>query len=535
MEEFLRALYDDLPDGAWWYLWTLSADHKAKATYWMQGMSRTADVLSAVGPVHVYYPICWAAEQGKPNQRISADGIQPAGLIGLVCDLDFQSPDKPHAPPGETEALLLAERFPLVPTYCVHSGHGLQLGWLFKEPWAFDTPQERQQAADLSRSWAYTLMSIASKQSCEMDAVHDLPRVMRLPGTWNVKDPDRPIQTVLRWLDNDQRYNPHEFDEYLVEIPTLPKTPLPNVDMDACFPLEKHEALLQASADYAEVWTREERIGDGSCSAYDWELAKFTVWAGWSDDEIAALIRENQRQHGNKPGKDRDNKYIARTIAKCRDKYQEEVSEQRAVEVIEDEHADRDKRIAGLARRFDIPLTNIQFVLGDPAIVRLWVGGKPADVPATRMTTQPEFAAQITSVAKKVPKPVDKKDENGWRHYANTILALAETIDAGPDATTDGAFTDIVAAFIESRGAREVERGEVLTSTAPFTREGRVWFRLTDFAQYQRMHGDRLAQNALVQRLKLLGAEQKHHKVKRRNETTTVRFYGIPVERLRDE
>jgi hypothetical protein len=411
MEAFLRALYDDLPDGAWWYLWTLSADHKNKTTHWVTAVESACSALSTVNLAHVYYPVCWAASQGKPSQRISADGIQPAGLIGLVCDLDFQSADKPHAPVGETEALLLAERFPLVPTYCVHSGHGLQLGWLFKEPWAFDTPQECRQAADLSRSWAYTLMSIATRNSCELDAVHDLPRVMRLPGTWNVKDPDNPIQAELRWLDSDQRYNPHEFDEYLVEIPTSTRTPLPSVDLDADFPLEKHESLLQASTDYADVWSRTERVGDGSCSAYDWELAKFTVWAGWSDDEIAALIRENQRQHGNKPGKDRDNKYIARTIAKVRDKYQEEAAETKAVETLTDDHSTRDEVIDSLARKFDIELTNIQFINGDPAMVRLWVSGKPADIPATRLTNQNEFLSQVTSVARKIPKPIGTKED----------------------------------------------------------------------------------------------------------------------------
>jgi hypothetical protein len=539
MEEFLRALYDDLPAGAWWYLWTLSADQRTKATYWVQSVTDAVDVAQRLEPVHVYYPICWAAQCGNAKERVKShrehdSDILPAGIIGLVADVDFHSADHPHAPPCETDALFLCEKFPLPPTYCVHSGHGLHLGWLFKEPWAFGTPQECQTAAELSRSWAYTLMSIASKHSYELDAVHDLSRVMRLPGTYNVKDPERPVRAELRWMDDTQRYNPDEFSPYLVDVPTLSKTPLPAIDLGADFPTAKHEALLDVSPEYAETWRHTRRFEhDNSCSAYDWHLAKFAVWAQWTDDEIAALIRENQREHGTKHGKDLDNKYIGRTIARARDAFQEEAAQHRAAEVIEDDHAGRDKQIQALATMFDIELTNIQFVNGDPAIVRLWVGGKPADVLATRMTTPAEFMAQITSVAKKMPRPLSKTDKQGWRHYVNTMLTVAETIDAGPDATVDGSFRDLLTAFLEIRGVREVERGELLTSTAPFHRDGRVWFRLEDFTQYERMHGDRSPRKVLVQRLKIMGAEPRHHKLRRNgrgDSSTTARFYGVPEQ-----
>jgi len=535
MQVFLKALYDDLPEGAWWYIWTLSADHKVKTTHWVRSVDEALSIAQSCISVHVYYPIAWATARGTPYQRVKADdGILPAGIVGLVADVDFASADKPHAPPDDIAALLLAERFPLRPTYCVHSGHGLQFGWLFKEPWSFDSDAERDKAAELSRAWAYTLTTIASKHSYELDSVHDLPRVMRLPGTTNVKDPARPLPVELRWLDDEQRYNPEDFREYLVEMPTVPRTALPEVDLGADFPTAKHELLMEADPDYKATWQHTRRFErDNSCSQYDWELARYAVWANWSDNEIAALIRENQRQHGNKPGKATDNKYIARTIARARDSRKQEENRHRAAETLEDDHAGEDDRIRALAVRFEIPLTHVQFINGDPALLRLWVGGRPADIPATQLTTQQVFLAQVTSVARFVPRPVAQKEKPSWRDLANQMLAVAEVIDAGTDATIDGALTSVLSSFIEARGARQIDAGELLPSTAPFKRDGYVWFRLEEFAQYDHMHGERTPRRTLVQRLKLLGGEPRVHKVKHRQKgSTTARFYGVPEDKV---
>lgn len=58
----------------------------------------------------------------------------------------------------------------------------------------------------------------AGKSGYTIDAVHDLARILRPPGTINGKD-GAPVQTYIL-EQNDKRYNPNDFDEYFATIDT---------------------------------------------------------------------------------------------------------------------------------------------------------------------------------------------------------------------------------------------------------------------------------------------------------------------------
>jgi len=312
-EAFLAALYGDIDPSYWWYLWTLSADGETKTTHWFSGpdVERAVTLVNASQHRHVYYPVAIAAQRGTAAQRTSANegGIPPAALLGPVADVDI---GKGGVPPTEDAALAFIESWPLRPTYCVHSGHGLQTAWLFKEPWAFPSVAEAQA---LTYGWAQHVDRLGEGRGYHLDSVWDVARVMRVPGSMNVKGEPLPVRVV--WFDDDCRYNPEDFAPYMLDAPTMAAARA--VELGTELPIEKLELLCEADPDFAATWDHTRRLPrDNSCSGYDMALASKAVQAGWSDEEIAALIRENQRRHGNKPGKDTDNKYIARTIDKAR-------------------------------------------------------------------------------------------------------------------------------------------------------------------------------------------------------------------------
>ena len=64
-------------------------------------------------------------------------------IPGLWLDLDYQSPGahktRHPLPPTKEAALSLLDVAPYKPSLIVHSGHGLQIYWLFKELAGFDT------------------------------------------------------------------------------------------------------------------------------------------------------------------------------------------------------------------------------------------------------------------------------------------------------------------------------------------------------------------------------------------------------------
>lgn len=139
---------------------------------------------------------------------------------GVWLDLDIQGPahktDK--LPASLEEALDLIKEFPIEATFLVHSGHGLQAWWLFKEPWIFETPQERQECADLVKRFQVTMQEKAKKHVWEIDSTFDLARVLRLPGTFNRKLEPEPVRVIH---ESHNRYNPYDFEDYLIDVSYL--------------------------------------------------------------------------------------------------------------------------------------------------------------------------------------------------------------------------------------------------------------------------------------------------------------------------
>lgn len=538
--DYLRALYQHLPEHAWFYIWTLGATDKA--THWFpaetldSSLAKAAALANDTTHANVYYPIGYYAERLSSNARGTEQEI--AGIVGYVADIDFRGDGHPKAPADEAAALDLIDAFPLRPTACIHSGHGLQAAWLFKEPWHFDSPEERQLAKALSANWWNTLAAIASRRSYELDAVHDLTRVMRLPGTMNVKR--RPVPVELRWLEEETRYNPPmDFEPHITPLPqTLRLEPLPTVDPKADFPTAKFDLLCANLPEFRLTYDHQRKLPrDNSCSGYDMALANMAVAAGWTDDEVSALIQDHRRKHGqDKPQKVNDVKYLARTIQAARRSANEHRARQEAEQVLLEgtDEATPQQIIAGVAARLDIPLTHVQIVTGDPSILRLWIGGKCAEVPVTSLDSPVTTYKAVLNAARFYPRPIEKKEVPGWRDMVNNLLRIAEEVEAGDDATAEGEFRAILDAFLEARPPLDVPEGELVQITGnPFRRSGYVWFRILDFLQYARLHDRGLNRRQVAQKLKTLGCTQKVHKCSRGgiesdSRGKSVRFYGWP-------
>ena len=532
MKSFLDALYSDLPPEAWFYIWTLAPDG-SKYTHWMQDTSAAVDVATAASGTNVYYPVGFTNTKGSPSQRATLDEV--AGIIGLVADIDF----KDRACPDEKTALKVLATVPLKPTYIINSGHGLQAGWLFKEPWAFDTPDERQEAKQTALAWGYTVSTYYNKAGYELDPVHDITRVMRVPGTTNVKS-EPYVPCTLLHMDDDQRYNPQDIDDVCVDVPRAAqlKTALPTVDISAAFPIEKHDALCANVQEYEETWKHErDDLGD-DCSKFDLALASYTVRAGWTDNEITAMLNQHRRKYGqNNPAKLTRADYYARTIKKAREGNEDCEAKQRAADVLEDDAAPPEDVLASLGERWGIPLTAIRRITGDPAIYEFWVGGRSARIEATELTQQRRFQGEIFSVANVMPQAVGPKEKPTWRELMNKVAEIAEVVDGGDGATVDGSLIEIILEMASERRAAELHN-EVDILGGMFYSENRLWFRLNDLAQKCKMVGmdGKLSPRALSQRLRALGGDHKQWQITDYNGKKQRKLlWGLPVTVLTTE
>ncbi len=306
---------------------------KNKTTRYFKDISAATNFISKFDG-DVYIACGLASKKYGPKVRCKAADI--AGIGGLWADIDISH--RLHGkdyPPTEDAALKLLAAVGLKPTYIIHSGHGLQAWWMFKEPWIFDNDDERQQAATLSKRLIKTLQNAANKKTWTVDSVGDLARLMRIPGTTNCKDPDSP--KPVRIIDKDgPRCNPDGFDDLLDEL-TREEKELSNVlpfkkatgtdveansalifNEDAELPSEKLADLFVKVKDFKCTWERKHKNGDPSKSGYHMRLAHAGVRNGWTDQEIHNLFVSWNKRHSEPLEKLQRLKYVQDTIDNAR-------------------------------------------------------------------------------------------------------------------------------------------------------------------------------------------------------------------------
>lgn len=133
-----------------------------------------------------------------------------SAIPGVWLDLDYGSAHKRQdLPPSAEAAREVLESLELQPSALVDSGAGLHAYWIFREPWTLESAEERQRAAQLVQA---VQAHVDQALGCwGLDATHDLPRVLRVPGTHNWKYHDRPPVQLL-YLET-RRYAPADLDE----------------------------------------------------------------------------------------------------------------------------------------------------------------------------------------------------------------------------------------------------------------------------------------------------------------------------------
>jgi hypothetical protein len=136
----------------------------------------------------------------NPRREHGGSKSEDVLLARCLCsDWDNQSVD-------EVQRIIDTARLP-PPTLLLHSGHGVHAYWRLVDP-----------IADLAEWKILQKRFIATVYSDP--SIHDPPRIMRLPGFWNVKaDPAVPCYIIA--ADPSRRYPLVAFDELLPSLPMV--------------------------------------------------------------------------------------------------------------------------------------------------------------------------------------------------------------------------------------------------------------------------------------------------------------------------
>lgn len=537
-QQFLEAILGGVPAEKFGLLWRLPP----RVSLWTRDASAATRWAATAcrERANVYCGVALCDKDRGTDKRTSNDSA--TGLVGFVSDVDFanKAGAKKQYPKDADAASGIILGTGLTPTIMVHSGNGLQAWWLFNEPWLFDSDDERLTAIALSTAWGATIKEVARRAGCEVDSVHDLARVLRIPGSLNWKDPDNPKPVTIVWHDEAKRYTPADFEPKLLVKPEEPETvkqrtssggggsAAVSVSPDA-FPWQSHEALLANSEQYAATWNRTRGdLKDPSPSGWDMALANMCIQSGMTDDEATAVLVASRRRYADpiKPAS-----YYRLTLSKA---HSNDIQ-------IDDDNLTREQRVDQIGHALNIPLTNIQRVTGSEPIYRFTLKTasgegeeRAVEIAATQLIQQGSFRGKIFALTDVPPRRIGPKEHPGWDDYVALIAQAAEEIDAGDDATVTGELFGLIEDFLGANRPVVIEDGALVEHpNHPFIRGGKVWFKANVLLRYASLNLNlKMTKQVLTQRLVVVGADRATIAVKKGKGKTTGSYYGIRLSRL---
>ena len=336
---FLRLFWAEKPPGPI-LIWTLAPGGQ-KYSHWFHTIDEFTQYAQANADEWARVNVYFGQVTGPPDhptrhyRRVRND--EAASMAALVSDLDVVDPVKPAAPshqicPDRATAFEKLALLPHPPTAIVDSGHGLQAFWIFRSPWIFSGPEDRERARGMAAFWRDAVRTAFDPY--HIDSTFDFARVMRVPGGINCKAPDNPVDVELVSAAGPH-YDPQTFLDMMDQAgpsqsapakakPAAATTTTPGpysgpliLRADAEPPAGKLSLLLRHDQTFFQTWHRNRPdLADQSQSGYDMSLADVMVQVGWTDPEIVNALIAHRRHHGQ-PEKLRT-AYYMRTIAKAR-------------------------------------------------------------------------------------------------------------------------------------------------------------------------------------------------------------------------
>jgi len=313
IEAFLGRL--SVPSGQFLEVRCVTPDVLGAKSWFCESVTEATNVAQQrSGHANVYVGACPRFER-----RGTKDAVRVVPTAWA--DLDFHQIDPHDRERAENLALERLNSLDRRPTILVHSGNGLQPWWLYHQP------------IEISEAWRADRLEAINRGLARVlggDAVHDLARVLRVPGTLNLPDAKKrsrgcvPVVARLMWADGPG-YRPGDFDDLAVEIGTPSTSSVASRDrVQLAQPSQPDREILDAfrrlldqlgsGHPLCRTWRGDRLLSDTSRSAFDMALVNQLVRARIRDEFIPTIVRAYQYGRGVFATDD----YIGRTLAKAK-------------------------------------------------------------------------------------------------------------------------------------------------------------------------------------------------------------------------
>jgi hypothetical protein len=499
--DFLSLLWQFKPEELYVLLWTLPD----KRSHWYRDIAAAAEFVLKSRGLDVYVGVGLSRADHGPTRRCVSDEI--AGISGLWADFDLRSDahSKKALPTTILDALSVIP-MSMPPTIVLSTGNGAHAWWLFKEPYIFDGDDDRQAIAKQVARWSTLLCLNASSRGWVFDRLFDLARVMRIPGTQNLKDPANPKDVVIHSL-TDRRYNLSDFTQYLDDaaIPDqetqekaarewagrFADAPLV-INADARIPQEQLDGWMATDIRFRNTWLRQRHdLKDPSQSGYDLALANFGIDASLTDQQIVDLITHHRRQFAQKPRTRIE--YFHQTIGKASRRNSEvdplmgladptnrdpasdtaEQAEESRTAVSQDPAIAKALLCQYLSGILGVTICRIvKFTGKDPTYHMELEAGKIEFLSVAKLMSQPAVRSAIAGSAGKMIRKFKTKD---WDRVAQTLLDACIIEHGGEENELDGAARLYVQQYLSETGFIDTIEGQPFQNLRkPIVLDGKI-------------------------------------------------------------
>jgi hypothetical protein len=212
-ESFINALYGNVKRG-YLSLWTVE-DKKTRWFPFHDIKSLIEEAMRLREKNNVYFGVGVRKEDLGEFKRGKNEDV--LFLPGVWVEIDLKG--GVHAAgnlPTSEDVQSILETFPLEPSIINNSGGGLHCYWLFEEPTQLLTKNNTQSAERMLSRFQNVFIRLARAKGLHIDNTADLARVLRVPGTYNLKAEPKPVKTEL--FEPDRRYSIMDLFEAITSI-----------------------------------------------------------------------------------------------------------------------------------------------------------------------------------------------------------------------------------------------------------------------------------------------------------------------------
>lgn len=502
--------------------------------------------------------------QAKSGHKRKGRGLakHTEAITCLWADIDFSFGEihkKPNLPPTEKDALELAGEISLKPSVVVHSGHGLQCYWLLSNPWMLTDEAERNHAADVAYGWVNSLQQIAAARGWMIDSVGDLARVLRVPGTTNLKDPGEPLPVKI--LYDESNWSRYSLGDLRSKIMAPDKNVYPKkADRKALkaklrTPGEDRKQEIQGfinilcinDSRFKETWHRNRTdLKDRSASGYDMSIASQLSIAGCDEQTIVDALYMWREGYNESPEKILREDYITLTLARARAESSFKSSLQKidliASKVKEEKLSPeeflrhRQEAVNQISHMLNIEIdgliqlgkenSSFQLCLRDGRTIYLGTGREAM--------SQEHVRVQIATVCHAVIRRLKRAE---WDQVLQTLLQFSD-VKEQPDLERKPQITSWLVRYLEDAPSIKAEKDEggeekksALIGSRPFVENGHAYVNVTNFVEFLYQHKDArdLGRNRLADMMFLMGAQKQEFQLRIRGRPMKRRYWKIPL------